>query len=126
MIVCDEVQWPSPAIMSDNCRDFLVGLLKKDPQQRLSWPHLLHHPFISCCSEFRETHTQSVTGDNGSTCKPVGRGREEEERGGEGGEEKEREERGGEEGGCSDGWDSLLDSLYRSIRYRSVELLVIQ
>ena len=28
-------------------QDFLQGLLVKDPQQRLSWPHLLRHPFVS-------------------------------------------------------------------------------
>lgn len=28
-------------------QNFLQGLLTKDPQQRLSWPDLLHHPFIA-------------------------------------------------------------------------------
>ncbi len=26
---------------------FLKGLLTKDPQKRLSWPDLLHHPFVA-------------------------------------------------------------------------------
>ena len=26
--------------------NFLQGLLQKDPQQRLSWPQLLYHPFV--------------------------------------------------------------------------------
>lgn len=28
-------------------QNFLQGLLTKDPRQRLSWPDLLHHPFIA-------------------------------------------------------------------------------
>lgn len=28
-------------------QNFLQGLLTKDPKQRLSWPDLLHHPFIA-------------------------------------------------------------------------------
>lgn len=28
-------------------QNFLQGLLTKDPQQRLAWPDLLHHPFIA-------------------------------------------------------------------------------
>ena len=57
MILCDDVQWPS-AGMSDDCRELLAGLLHKDPQQRLSWPHLLHHPFVSSICE-TTTHTLS-------------------------------------------------------------------
>ena len=28
-------------------QDLLLGLLTKDPQKRLAWPHLEHHPFLS-------------------------------------------------------------------------------
>lgn len=28
-------------------QSFLKGLLTKDPQKRLSWPDLLHHPFVA-------------------------------------------------------------------------------
>ena len=45
MIVRDPVVWPEG--MSPECRDFLQGLLRKDPRQRLSWPHLLYHPFVA-------------------------------------------------------------------------------
>ncbi|XP_063101135.1 serine/threonine-protein kinase 36 isoform X3 [Cavia porcellus] len=41
----DPVRWP-PSI-SPCFKNFLQGLLTKDPQQRLSWPDLLHHPFIA-------------------------------------------------------------------------------
>ncbi|KAK7925533.1 hypothetical protein WMY93_007843 [Mugilogobius chulae] len=44
MIVRDPVKWPTT--MTDNCTSFLKGLLTKDPQKRLSWPDLLHHPFV--------------------------------------------------------------------------------
>lgn len=44
VIVKNEVHWPEG--MSPQFEDFLRGLLQKDPQKRLSWPHLLYHPFI--------------------------------------------------------------------------------
>lgn len=45
MIVRDPVKWPDT--MSVTCMSFLKGLLTKDPQKRLSWPDLLHHPFVA-------------------------------------------------------------------------------
>ncbi|XP_041864512.1 serine/threonine-protein kinase 36 isoform X2 [Melanotaenia boesemani] len=45
LIVRDQVKWPDS--MSDTCTSFLRGLLTKDPQKRLSWPDLLHHPFVA-------------------------------------------------------------------------------
>uniref|UniRef100_W5M741 non-specific serine/threonine protein kinase n=1 Tax=Lepisosteus oculatus TaxID=7918 RepID=W5M741_LEPOC len=45
LIVRDPVKWPES--MSPDCTSFLKGLLTKDPQKRLSWPHLLKHPFVS-------------------------------------------------------------------------------
>ncbi|KAM8791963.1 serine/threonine-protein kinase 36 isoform 1-T1 [Rhynchonycteris naso] len=45
LILKDPVRWP-PSI-SPCFKNFLQGLLTKDPQQRLSWPDLLHHPFIA-------------------------------------------------------------------------------
>ncbi|XP_057177313.1 serine/threonine-protein kinase 36 isoform X2 [Triplophysa rosa] len=45
LIVKDPVKWPEN--MSQDCMSFLKGLLTKDPQKRLSWPDLLHHPFVA-------------------------------------------------------------------------------
>nr|XP_043898785.1 serine/threonine-protein kinase 36 isoform X2 [Solea senegalensis] len=45
LIVGEAVKWPD--MMSDTCMSFLKGLLMKDPQKRLSWPNLLHHPFVA-------------------------------------------------------------------------------
>ncbi|KAJ7996186.1 hypothetical protein DPEC_G00234440 [Dallia pectoralis] len=45
LIVRDPVKWPDN--MSQTCTTFLKGLLTKDPQKRLSWPHLLKHPFVA-------------------------------------------------------------------------------
>ncbi|XP_018547839.1 serine/threonine-protein kinase 36 [Lates calcarifer] len=45
LIVREQVKWPGT--MSDTCTSFLKGLLTKDPQKRLSWPDLLHHPFVA-------------------------------------------------------------------------------
>lgn len=44
-------------------QNFLQGLLTKDPQQRLSWPDLLHHPFIAgrVTSELLESHGSSIS-----------------------------------------------------------------
>ena len=45
LIIKDQVKYPSN--MSDQFRSFLQGLLQKDPRQRLTWPALLHHPFVA-------------------------------------------------------------------------------
>ncbi|XP_051526309.1 serine/threonine-protein kinase 36-like isoform X2 [Myxocyprinus asiaticus] len=45
LIVRDPVKWPEN--MSQDCTSFLKGLLMKDPKKRLSWPDLLHHPFVA-------------------------------------------------------------------------------
>ncbi|KAG6930229.1 serine/threonine kinase 36, partial [Chelydra serpentina] len=45
LIIRDPIQWPRT--MSPSFKSFLQGLLMKDPRQRLSWPELLHHPFIA-------------------------------------------------------------------------------
>ncbi|XP_054611388.1 serine/threonine-protein kinase 36-like [Dunckerocampus dactyliophorus] len=45
LIVKDPIMWPNT--MSSTCKSFLKGLLTKDPQKRLSWPDLLHHPFVA-------------------------------------------------------------------------------
>lgn len=34
-------------VMMIPLQGFLKGLLTKDPQKRLSWPDLLHHPFVA-------------------------------------------------------------------------------
>lgn len=44
MIRYDPISWPP--YLSDKCQHLLQGLLQKNPSQRLSWPHLLHHPFL--------------------------------------------------------------------------------
>ncbi|XP_061752486.1 serine/threonine-protein kinase 36-like [Nerophis ophidion] len=45
LIVRRPIMWPDK--MSSSCMSFLKGLLTKDPQKRLSWPDLLHHPFVA-------------------------------------------------------------------------------
>ncbi|XP_039473982.1 serine/threonine-protein kinase 36-like isoform X4 [Oreochromis aureus] len=45
LVVKAQVKWPDT--MSSTCTSFLKGLLTKDPQKRLSWPDLLHHPFVA-------------------------------------------------------------------------------
>ncbi|ESO97940.1 hypothetical protein LOTGIDRAFT_153051 [Lottia gigantea] len=45
MIIKDPVKWPKN--MSPVFKDFLQGLLNKNPKLRLSWPQLLHHPFVT-------------------------------------------------------------------------------
>ncbi|KAG8431139.1 hypothetical protein GDO86_019352 [Hymenochirus boettgeri] len=44
MITQQTVRWPRG--ISPELKDFLQGLLTKDPNKRLSWPDLLKHPFI--------------------------------------------------------------------------------
>ena len=44
LIVGDQVTWP--ATIDDQLKDFLQGLLRKKPDQRLGWPDVATHPFI--------------------------------------------------------------------------------
>ena len=45
LIINDSVKYPDS--MSSDFKSFLQGLLQKNPTQRLSWPSLLHHPFVA-------------------------------------------------------------------------------
>lgn len=36
-----------PSAMSNTFKDFLQGVLEKDPNKRLGWPELLSHPFVA-------------------------------------------------------------------------------
>ncbi|XP_050385130.1 serine/threonine-protein kinase TIO [Argentina anserina] len=51
-IVKDPVKYPDN--MSSNFKSFLKGLLNKVPQNRLTWPALLEHPFVKETNEERE------------------------------------------------------------------------
>nr|XP_024927877.1 serine/threonine-protein kinase TIO isoform X2 [Ziziphus jujuba var. spinosa] len=54
-IVKDPVKYPEN--MSPNFKSFLKGLLNKVPQNRLTWPALLEHPFVKEMSdELEEIH----------------------------------------------------------------------
>ena len=44
LIIKDPVKWPKN--MSPVFKDFLQGLLTKNPRNRLQWPALLSHQFI--------------------------------------------------------------------------------
>nr|XP_053646318.1 serine/threonine-protein kinase fused-like [Cherax quadricarinatus]XP_053646319.1 serine/threonine-protein kinase fused-like [Cherax quadricarinatus] len=40
----EPVSWPHG--LSEDCSSFLHGLLEKNPGKRLTWPHLLEHPWV--------------------------------------------------------------------------------
>eukprot|EP00362_Geleiidae_sp_MMETSP1317_P001205 CAMPEP_0201282164 /NCGR_PEP_ID=MMETSP1317-20130820/4979_1 /ASSEMBLY_ACC=CAM_ASM_000770 /TAXON_ID=187299 /ORGANISM="Undescribed Undescribed, Strain Undescribed" /LENGTH=103 /DNA_ID=CAMNT_0047594111 /DNA_START=270 /DNA_END=581 /DNA_ORIENTATION=- len=44
LIVKEQVKYPET--MGLEFKEFLQGLLNKDPKKRLGWPELLEHPFI--------------------------------------------------------------------------------
>ncbi|CAL7950801.1 unnamed protein product [Xylocopa violacea] len=44
LIRFEAIKWPD--YISQTCKNFLQGLLQKDPSQRLTWPALLDHPFV--------------------------------------------------------------------------------
>jgi len=46
-IVRGNVRFPSTIKLSDNCKDFILSLLKKSPDQRLSAADALKHPWIT-------------------------------------------------------------------------------
>jgi fused-like protein len=63
LIVRDTVKYPEN--MSPLFKDFLKGLLNKDPNRRLNWPKLLEHPFIQETPE--ETRKRETRSANYST-----------------------------------------------------------
>ncbi|XP_042389024.1 serine/threonine-protein kinase TIO-like isoform X1 [Zingiber officinale] len=67
-IVKDPVKYPEN--MSSNFKSLLKGLLNKVPQNRLTWPALLEHPFVKDASE--EPETKPIVGaDAVSGSKPT-------------------------------------------------------
>ncbi|KAK3004965.1 hypothetical protein RJ639_018407 [Escallonia herrerae] len=58
-IIKDPVKYPDN--MSTNFKSFLRGLLNKVPQNRLSWPALLEHPFVKETSEDAEARETRAT-----------------------------------------------------------------
>ncbi len=55
-IVKDPVKYPTD--ISKEFKSFLQGLLQKNPQKRLNWPHLLDHPFVKETEADREITRQ--------------------------------------------------------------------
>lgn len=51
-IVKDPVKYPTD--ISKEFKSFLTGLLQKNPAKRLTWPHLLDHPFVKETEADRE------------------------------------------------------------------------
>ena len=47
LIIKDKVKYPKG--MSRSFKDFLAGLLVKNPERRMTWPDLARHPFV--CEE---------------------------------------------------------------------------
>ncbi|WOL04028.1 serine/threonine-protein kinase TIO isoform X1 [Canna indica] len=58
-IVKDPVKYPEN--MSSNFKSFLKGLLNKVPQNRLTWPALLEHPFVKDYSDELEVKVSILT-----------------------------------------------------------------
>jgi len=55
-IVKDPVKFPSD--ISKDFKTFLQGLLQKNPSKRLTWPHLLDHPFVRETEADRQAMSQ--------------------------------------------------------------------
>ena len=68
-IVKDPVKYPTD--ISRDFKSFLHGLLQKNPTKRLTWPHLLNHPFVKETEADRDhsrqerTHYASCGGQGG-------------------------------------------------------------
>nr|KAJ0199998.1 hypothetical protein LSAT_V11C600338920 [Lactuca sativa] len=58
-IIKDPVKYPDN--MSSNFKNFLKGLLNKDPHYRLTWPRLLDHPFVAETFEDVEARLRAKT-----------------------------------------------------------------
>ena len=61
-IVKDPVKYPSS--MSREFKSFLNGLLQKNPRKRLTWPHLLDHPFVCDTPDMRARNREAAAGCN--------------------------------------------------------------
>jgi len=57
-IIKDPVHYPD--YLSPECKDFLSGLLQKQSSERLTWPELLYHPFVSLNPQEAEYQTRSL------------------------------------------------------------------
>ncbi|XP_073050015.1 serine/threonine-protein kinase TIO isoform X1 [Primulina eburnea] len=62
-IIKDPVKYPDN--MSSNFRSFLKGLLNKVPQNRLTWPALLEHPFVKETQVDEELSTVTTASPRG-------------------------------------------------------------
>ncbi|KAK3213413.1 hypothetical protein Dsin_018119 [Dipteronia sinensis] len=71
-IVKDPVKYPDD--MSPNFKSFLKGLLNKVPQNRLTWPALLEHPFVRETSDEVEARELRVTTDASRGCDAAWKG----------------------------------------------------
>lgn len=58
-IVKDAVKFPTD--ISPQFKNFLQGLLQKNPAKRLTWPHLLNHPFV--CETQADVDAQAAVRD---------------------------------------------------------------
>ncbi|KAL7003793.1 non-specific serine,threonine protein kinase [Sarracenia purpurea var. burkii] len=65
-IIKDPVKYPDN--MSPSFRNFLKGLLNKEPQNRLTWPALLEHPFVKQTLEELEAKEIIPTTDAATGC----------------------------------------------------------
>ncbi|KAG6737656.1 hypothetical protein POTOM_059184 [Populus tomentosa] len=73
-IVKDPVKYPDD--MSLNFKSFLKGLLNKVPQNRLSWPMLLDHPFVKETSEELDARVMCAATSASRECDAARRGEE--------------------------------------------------
>lgn len=73
-IVKDPVKYPDD--MSLNFKSFLKGLLNKVPQNRLSWPMLLDHPFVKETSEELDARVMCAATSAPRECDAARRGEE--------------------------------------------------
>ncbi|GFY97320.1 kinase family with ARM repeat domain-containing protein [Actinidia rufa] len=71
-IIKDPVKYPDN--MSTSFKSFLKGLLNKEPQNRLTWPALLEHPFVKETLEELEARDSSATTDAARGCNAAWRG----------------------------------------------------
>lgn len=64
LIQHETVQWPD--FLSPDCKDFLQGLLQKQPDKRFTWPQILAHSFVKngvtvCESEVDNPFTSAMS-----------------------------------------------------------------
>ena len=56
--VSDEINFPEYVDVSDEAKDFILGIMKKKPEERMEMREILRHPFITKYAKSRKVPSE--------------------------------------------------------------------